>query len=252
MNKKTFLVAPFFFLACLAALAVVWAVMEPGALHRAFDNDGYSPFELATIPFFAAIIPVVWWQCPFTGSIARRRLLCAAVSCVAFFAVCKELDLHLAAISALWPDVVANFKGTPFKMRFLTRSMTGGANSVPIPILAKVFVVAYFALFFGVFAALLAYFSRALIKGFFRLHPVAWTVCCLGSSGVMVQLCDRMPAWIRHARGLPKEKTIDALSSFFTAFEEGGEMMIALFALLAIIQAHRLYAQDKVPEWAEI
>ncbi|MCQ2389992.1 MAG: hypothetical protein MJ240_01100 [Kiritimatiellae bacterium] len=253
MNKKSYLLAPIVFLACAAALALTWAIMDPSALHHFFDQDGYSPFELATIPFYAAIIPMVWWKCPFTGSKGRRTLLCAAVSCVAFFAVCKELDLHLAALTALWPDVVADFKGTPFKMRFLTKSVTGGAHSMPIPILAKVVVVAYFALFFGVFAALLAYFSKKLFKGFFKLHPVAWSVCFLGGSGVMVQLCDRMPAWVRHAKGLPKEKTIDAISSFFTAFEEGGEMMIAIFALLAICQAHRIYSSGNPPsEFADL
>ena len=79
------------------------------------------------------------------------------------------------------------------------------------------------------------------MKGFFALHPVAWTMCCFGTSGVMVQLCDRMPAWIRHVRGLSKSDTVDSVSSLFTALEEGGEMMIALFALLAIYQAHRIY-----------
>lgn len=244
MKDRRYLLSPILFLAMAAALAVVWAVMEPSALHRAFDNDGHSPFELATLPFYAAIIPLVWWKCPFTGSRARRMLLCSAVSCVAFFAVCKELDLHLAAITALWPDVVQNFKGTPFKMRFLTKSVTGGANSVPIPLLAKLFVLMYFTLFFGVFAAMLAYYARQLIVGFFKFHPVAWSVCFLGGSGVMVQLCDRMPAWVRHARGLPKEKVVDSISSFFTAFEEGGEMMIAIFALLAIVQAHSIYAKQ--------
>jgi len=246
MNGRfvNFRTAPLVFAAGLVALVAVWAVMDPAALHHAFDNDGRSFFELLTLPFYAAIVPLVWWKCPFTGSAARRALLCSAVSCVAFMAVCKELDLHLAAITALWPDVVADFKGTPFKMRFLTRGVTGGAHSVPITVAAKVFVVAYFTLFFGVFAALLAYYARALFTGFFKLHPVAWSVCFLGGSGMMVQLCDRMPAWVRHARGLPKEKSIDALSSLFTALEEGGELMIALFALLAILQAHALYSSD--------
>jgi hypothetical protein len=153
-------------------------------------------------------------------------------------AVVKELDLHLAAMTALYPDVVANFKGTPFKMRFLTKS--------GIPLGAKALAVAYFVLFFGVFAALLAYFFRRLIKGFFRLHPVAWTMCFFGGSGVMVQICDRLPAWYRHAHGLAKGAVVAGpFGSFCTAFEEGGEMMIAIFALLAILQAHAIYAPDR-------
>lgn len=250
MKLKPFLVGPVVFCIGLLSLLLVWAIMEPAALHHAFDQDGYSPFELATIPFFAAIVPLVWWKCPFTGSSRRRALLCAAVSCVAIMAVVKEMDLHLMAMRALFPEVVNAdgnvyglvkpngdpLTGTPFKMRFLTN---GGA-----PLMAKVLVVFYFGALFGVFAALLAYFFPKLVKGFFQLHPVAWTMCCFGTSGVMVQLCDRMPAWVRHIRGLPKEKTIDAISSFFTALEEGGEMMIAIFALIAIYQAYRIYSKS--------
>ncbi len=250
-SRKSFLLGPIVFILCALALLGVWFVMEPAALHHAFDNDGRSPFELATLPFYAAIIPLVWWKCPFTGSRARRTLLCAAVSCVAFMAVVKELDLHLVALHAFFPQVVnadgsvyglvkpngAPLTGTPCKMRFLTNP---GA-----PFMAKTFVLLYFTLFFGVFAAMLAYFFLPLMKGFFKLHPVAWTMCCFGSSGVMVQVMDRLPAWIRHSKGVPKEKVIDACSSFCTAFEEGGEMMIAIFGIIAILQAYKYYNDSR-------
>ena len=253
MKLKPYLVAPILFVLCLLALLATWAAMEPAALRSFFDAEGYSPFELATLLFYAAIVPLVWWKCPFTGSPRRRALLCAAVSCVAVMAVVKEMDLHLMAIKALFPEVVnANgsvhglvkpdgtaLTGTPFKRRFLANA---GA-----PLAAQAFVVFYFGAFFGVFAVLLAYFFPQLVKGFFALHPVAWTMCCFGTSGVMVQLCDRMPAWIRHVRGLSKSDTVDSVSSLFTALEEGGEMMIALFALLAISQAYRIYHSKTEP-----
>ena len=41
--------------------------------------------------------------------------------------------------------------------------------------------------------------------------------------------------------GVPKDQIPLAVLSLFPAFEEGGEMMMALFALLAILQAHLLY-----------
>ena len=238
VSKKSFLLAPVIFLVCASMLATVWAVMEPQALRAAFDADGHSFFEVLTLPLYALIVPLVWLCCPFAGSTKRKALLCAAVSCVAAMAVVKELDLHLAAITAIYPDVVANFRGTPFKMRFLTAS--------GVPFGAKLVAISYFVLFFGVFAALLAYYSIRLFKGFFKLHPVAWTMCCFGTSGVMVALFDRLPAWYRHANGLAKDEIIaGSFGSFCTAFEEGGEMMIAAFALLAILQAHAIYSQDK-------
>ena len=244
-SKRSWLLAPAVYLVAVASLAAVWAAMEPQALRAAFDADGHSFFEVLTLPFYALIVPTVWLCCPFAGSTKRKMLLCAGVSCVAAMAVVKELDLHVAAMNVLYPDVVANFKGTPFKMRFLTRS--------GIPIGAKAVAVAYFALFFGVFAAMLIYFFPRLVKGFFRMHPVAWTMCFFGGSGVMVQVFDRLPAWYRHAKHLPKSDVADAFTSFCTAFEEGGEMLIAAFALLAILQAHAIYAKDDPPpEFAQL
>jgi len=249
--KGSFLLAPAVFLLGAFSLVAVWAVMEPTALRTFFDQNGYSPFELATVPFFAAIVPLVWWKCPFTGSHRRRTLLCLAVSVVALMAVVKELDLHNLALHWLCPDVVGAdgkvqnlvrpdgrpLTGTPFKMRFLTNASA--------PFAAKAFVLFYFTAFFGVFAATLGYFAVPFVKGVFKLHPVAWTVGCFGASGVLVQLCDRLPAWYRHACGVETLSEAQAASAaaLCTALEEGGEMMIAVFALLAIVQAHRLYGK---------
>lgn len=252
--RMSWLAAPILFMACIAALLVTWAVMDPAALRHAFDMDGHSSFELATIPFYAAIIPLVWWKCPFTGSRRRRALLCAAVTCVAFMAVAKELDWHLAAMQQLFPSIVwtdgnvhglvkpngTPLTGTPFKMRFLTN---GG-----VPFAAKACVMLYFGAFFGVFAALLAYYSVTLFKGFLKFHPVAWSVCFFGGAGVMVAVMDRLPAWYRHVNGMDKDKVIsNSFGSFCTCFEEGGEMMIAIFAIIAILQAHAIYTRRISP-----
>lgn len=259
VSKRSWLLAPVVFLVSLALLGAVWAVMEPAALRAAFDADGHSFVETLTIPFFALIVPAVWLCCPFSGSTTRKSLLCLAVSCVAIMAVVKELDLHLALMQYAYPDVVGAdgnvhglvkpngtpLSGTPFKMRFLTN---GGA-----PAGARLLAASYFVFFFGVFAAMLAYYFPRLVKGFFRLHPVAWTMCFFGGSGVMVQICDRLPAWYRHSQGLSKDSLNDSFAALCTAFEEGGEMMIAAFALLAILQAHAIYANDRPPpEFAEL
>lgn len=231
-SRKSWLLSPVIFAFSVLALLGVWSVMEPEALCAAFDHDGRSFVEVLTLPFYAFIVPTVWLACPFGGSVRRKVLLCLAVSCVAVMAVCKELDLHIAFLSSAYPDVVANFRGTPFKMRFLTR---GG-----IPFGAKLMVISYFVLFFGVFAALFAAYAVKFVKGVFKFHPVAWSIGCLGASGVLVQLCDRIPAWYRHTIGAGQQLPIVA-KSCFTALEEGGEMMLAAFALIAILQAHELY-----------
>ena len=240
VSRKSWMLAPFLALVAMALLACVWAVMEPSALRAAFDKDGASFFETLTLPFYALIVPAVWLCCPFGGSTKRKVLLSLAVSIVAFMAVVKETDLHVAFISWLYPDVVAGFNGTPFKMRFLTSSA--------VPFGAKCVALLYFTMFFGLFAALLGYYAKTLLVSFFHLHPVAWSVACLGGSGVMVQICDRLPSWWRHAHGLAKDQVPAAFASFCTAFEEGGEMMLAAFALLATLQAHAIYSPDQPPK----
>ena len=184
-------------------------------------------------------------------------------------AVVKQLDWHLEIMQSAFPDIVKKvyrvdeagdlsiefklhglFKpngdplsGTPFKMRFLTNGN--------VPITAKLCVLFYFGAFFGVFAALLAYYAIPLFKGFFRFHPVAWSICFLGGSGFLVQIMDRFPAWYRHLsekKELGKGDFVNSpFGSFCTCFEEGSEMILAIFALLAILQAHTIYTRQIKP-----
>lgn len=252
--KKGWLFPPALFFALVAALMATWALVEPATLVENFDQGGYSPFELATIPFYLAIVPFVWWKCPFAGSRRRRVALCAMVSVVALMAVVKELDLHVKLLHALYPDFVTEggqmqpgilFRkdgtpraGTPFKMPAL--------RSPAVPLGMKAFVVAYFALFFGTFAAGFAYLFATWVKGVIKLEPAAWAWGCFGGSGVLVQVADRLPSWLGHAHGLDKhaEGGASAASALCTCLEEGGEMMIAVFALLTIYLGWRSRRQE--------
>ena len=253
MKGKAWLTGPVLFAAMLAALVATWAVMDPSALVEAFDQGGYSAFELATIPFYLAIVPFVWWMRPFAGSPRRRAVLCAMVTVVALMAVVKELDLHNLALHALYPDFVGEtgsllpglFKpngspltGTPFKMRVLTNAA--------VPLGMKAAIVFYFAAFFGTFAAGFAYLGARWLKGVFALEPASWAWGCFGGSGVLVQIADRLPAWLGHAHGLDKhaEGGASAASSLCTCMEEGGELMIAVFALLTIWFGHRAVRKE--------
>ncbi len=237
------------FAAAFAAIVFAWAVFPPDAISRFFDNDGRSPFEIATLPVFLAIVPAVWMFPPFSGSRFRRTVLSIAVSVVAVMAVAKELDLHCAALHWLYPDYVGEggsivpgvlFKpngspltGTPFKMRVLTNQA--------VPIGMKAAILFYFGSFFGTFGAgLLAFFPK-WIKGVFRLEPASWSFGCLGASGVMVQIADRLPSWLDHAYGLDKHAAggVAPASALCTAMEEGFEMFIAVFAIMTIVYSWR-------------
>ncbi len=248
MKKQAWLIGPVLWFAALAALLVAWALGDPATLVAHFDQSGYSTFELATIPVFAAIVPCVWIFCPFSGSRRRRTLLCLAVSVVALMAIVKELDLHIALMHALWPEFVnadgwieagifkkpngAWLTGTPFKMRFLTNGAT--------PLGAKAVVVSYFVLFFGPFVALFLYYLPAFVRGVFKLDPTSWAFGSFGASGVLAQVADRLPAWIGHQYGLVRTASgVSSAQALCSVLEEGAEMMLAFSAILTIVLGWR-------------
>jgi hypothetical protein len=231
--------APIIFLTGIVSLVFYWMTTEPATLTANFDMDGKSFVEAMTIPLFAAVIPLTWLCTPVGGSMKRKVLFNSVFSVLGFMAIVRELDWHKACFNSIWPDLAAGFKGTVFKMRFLT------ADSIPL--MPKLFVIAFFILFFASAIFPLAYFFIRLFKGFFKFHPVCWTMAFFGFTGVMIQLCDRIPSMLRKAKAFPPElmeKGTGAISSLFTAFEEGGEFMLAVFACLAIIQAHAIYSPD--------
>ena len=235
--------APAIFAAAVAALAAVWAAAAPETVARMFDGGGKAPVEIAALPLFALIVPAVWMKPPFGGSRLRRNLLCCAVTSVALMAIVKETDLHNAALHLLYPDFTgedgallpglfkpngAPLSGTPFKMRVLTNP--------GVPLGMKALIVFYFAAFFGVFAAGFAYFAIPWIRGVFAFVPAAWTFGCLGATGVCVQVFDRLPAWRCEAAGIAKDALDPSFKAFCTCFEEGLEVVLALFGLLAVLQ----------------
>ena len=239
--EKRFALAPMIWFVALLVFSVVGGVMDPAVLIRNFDQGGYSTVELATLPVFAAIVPLVWCRCPFAGSRRRRTILCAMVSVVAVMAIVKEMDLHLAALHWLYPDIVSDgggllpglykpngkmLVGTPFKMRVLTNA--------GVPVGMKAWIVLYFVAFFGVFAAGFAYLFKIWLLGVFKLVPSAWSFGCLGASGVIVQIADRLPSWLGHRFG-----DFSTAQAMCTALEEGFEMMIAVFAIITICQGFR-------------
>lgn len=230
-SRRSWMLAPVATLAGLAAIAAVWAALEPAAVVRLFDMDGASPVELMTLPLFALAVPLVW-LCPPSSGPARRQCLWSALwSVLAVMAIVRETDAHKVLFARIWPDVAANFTGTVYKMRFL--------KADGIPVAPKLFVAVFFALFFVSAAVPLVRYAIPLVKGFFRLEPVAWTMACFGAVSVMVLVVDRLPAKLRHA-GVSMS---DGSLAMITAFEEGGEMLMALLALLAALQSHLVFAR---------
>lgn len=239
-SKKSWLTAPVLFFLMCGALVAVWAAIPPERLIPLFDNKGASPFELMTLPLFALLIPLTWLCPPFGGSAKRQALWNLDVSLLAVMAIIRETDLHKIAFAKIWPDIAANFTGTVYKMKFLKAS--------GIPISPKLFVGAFFAVFFAVVLITFLRYAIPLFKGIFKLFPVAWTWATFGASSVMVLVVDRLPAFLRH-HGFDEVATLDkhtgSIAALMKVFEEGGEAMMALFALMAILQAHLFLREGK-------
>ncbi len=234
-GKRGWMVAPVFAALFIAAFVSCWLYIDPAQLILFFDQGGFAPVELMTIPLFAAIVPLVWLCCPFSGGRMRKFALSLAVSVLAILAIAKELDLHIAFIEWLYPEV-ADYHGTPFKMKFLTKT--------DYPIGAKAVVVAYFGILFTIGGYAIVRYLKPLFKGFFKLHPASWSVAFMGGSGVVVQISDRLPAMLRKLGWLSVEtmdKHTGSAAALMKVFEEGSEMALAVFALIAILQAHMIY-----------
>lgn len=231
IGRKAWLVAPVCFVISLAILVALWWALEPETVMVLFDQDGAAPVELMTLALFALIVPLVWLCPPVGGSARKQAFWCAEWSLLAVMAIVRETDLHKALFADLWPEIAAGFKGTVFKMRFLT--------TWDMPIVPRLFVLFFFILFFAAVMLPLVRYILPLAKGFFTLKPVAWSAAVFGATSVLVLVCDRFPAWYRHAHddtALP-----DAAKAFCTVLEEGGEMMMALFALLALLQSYIIF-----------
>ena len=230
-SKKSWLTAPILFVLMCLVLVATWAVLPTERLNPLFDLDGHSPIELMTLPLFALLVPLVWLCSPFGGSPKRQAFWNFDVTVLVVMALVRETDLHKRLFAAIWPEVAAGFKGTAFKMKFLL--------APDIPLVPKLFVAAFFAVFFAFTLGTLAYFIVRLVKGFFRLHPVCWTWAVFGATSVMVLLVDRVPSILRHHGfdGPALDKHTGSIAALMRVFEEGGEMMMALFALMGVLQA---------------
>ena len=232
-SKKSWLTAPIAAIVCLVAFLAIWAALDPETIEGLFDNHGFSPVELMTLPLFALIVPLVWLCPPCEGDTGRKCRWAALWSLLAIMAIVRETDMHKMLFAQIWPDIAETFPGTVFKMRFI--------KSSAIPFVPKLFVIAFFALFFVAVIVPLVRYIVPLFKGFLKREPVAWSMATFGAASVVVMIVDRLPANLRHA-GIELSDNVRAL---LTVFEEGGEMTMALLALLAALQSHLIFGQPR-------
>jgi hypothetical protein len=211
-------------------LIAVWASHTPEWISLRFDNDGASPVESATIAFFWLQIAFFWLLPPVRPGKFRAFWL-ADFSLLTFFAICRELDWHKLLVTV--SNLPGASHGTPFKMNFLKNA----AN----PLADRLIVAACFALVIALCGGTLLWFIRRLLNGLFKLHPVCWSVGFFGGTILLIQIFDRANSVLRKDYGILLTESQQALC---TVLEEGQELLLPLFIMLAILQAHFIYFRE--------
>ncbi len=226
-SKHSWLAAPLLWFAGVFALVLTWAVATPEWIRLQFDQDGRSPVELVTIGLFFFQLAFLWVVPPMRPG-ARRTLWLADFSLLTFFAVCRELDWHKLLVTA--SNLPGATRGTPFKLKFLTNPVN--------PLADRLLVAACFLVVIALLGGTLLYFLPRLVKGLLRLHPVCWSIGFFGGSIILIQIVDRLPAVLRNDHGI---RISDSLHALTIALEEGQELLLPLFVILAVLQAHFIY-----------
>ena len=237
-SKKSWLTAPVVALVGFALILLLWSVTDPQKFVLWFSvDDGFAPVEWMTLPLFGLIVPLVWLCPPQSGSARRQCAWSALWSALAVIAIVRETDIHKILFANIWPDVAANFSGTVFKMRFL--------KAGNIPLMPKLFVLAFFVVFFvAAILPLLKYFIP-LVKGFFKFAPVAWSAATFGVVSVFVLTIDRLPANLRDWGVVNlKAPGHEAGLALCKGLEEGAEMIMATLALLTLLQSYLIFGRN--------
>ena len=238
-SKRSWLTAPILALVGLAILLLLWSITDPCVYVEWFDtkNAPFSPVEWMTLPLFGLIIPLVWLCPPQSGTNRRQCAWAFLWSILAVMAIVRETDIHKILFANIWPDIANTFSGTVYKMRFL--------RADGIPFLPKLFVLVFFVVFFAVVAIPLIRYFIALVKGFFRFAPVAWSAATFGVISVFVLTIDRLPANLRDWGIVNlKDPGHEAGLALCKALEEGSEMIMALLALLTLLQSYLIFGRN--------
>lgn len=234
-SRSSWLLAPIIWLTGVVAIIITWLVASPEWVMNAFDQKGESPIEIMTIALFYLQIGLFWLVPP----IRRNRhpyLWLTIFSIITMIAIARELDWHRLMVTT--SDLPGSTQGTPFKMRFLTNS----AN----PLGDRLIVLFSFVFTITICGGTLLFFLKRLWSGLFKFHPVSWSIGFLGGTTILVQFFDRMPSVLRKKFGIVLSESPRAL---FAAMEEGQELLLPLFVILATLQAHFIYnnrASDNV------
>ena len=116
---------------------------------------------------------------------------------------------------------------TPFKSRFFLNPNNPWGE--------KVIFGLFLLIILGAVLYLAYKYAKPLIKGFFKLDIMSWSIATLCGVGLIGKFIDRYPANFRKANGAPLPDDIYAI---FQLVEESSEMFLPYMAILILVQYH--------------
>ena len=82
-----------------------------------------------------------------------------------------------------------------------------------------------------------------MVLGFFKLNPLYWTIATFGVWGFITQVADRFNSNYAKITG---ERLSEPALFFVTIIEEGGESLLPLLFIIALLQFHLQLKKDSL------
>ncbi len=215
----------------MIALLFVYTIATPEKIFLNFSQKGFSPVEITTVGLFFFQILLFWMLPPVPLKTNKGKLLCLDFSVITLIAIAREMDWHRAIIDV--SNIQGATHGTPFKMRFLTNPVN--------PLADRQLVLFCFIFVIALCAGTLLWYIRPLLKGLRTFHPVCWSIAFLGGSVILINIFDRMGSVLRKEFNIEFTEQSKAL---ICLMEEGQELLLPLFVIIAVIQSHFIYNAD--------
>ena len=108
-------------------------------------------------------------------------------------------------------------------------------KNAAVPFYGKVISAAVILTVVSVIVFLFCKNFKKMVKGFFKLDPLYWTIATFGAWGAITQVADRFNSNYAKYTG---ERLSEPALFFVTIIEEGGESLLPLLFIIALIQFH--------------
>lgn len=218
--KKSFntaFFAPLFVAIGMSAIIAAGRTFLRPYLH--FEHWGVFPIEQMSDIFWVVLFGVIFYYRKIFP--CKADMICTAF--LSFIMFMRELGVH---------HMMTKTDSTPFKIHFFTNPNN--------PLHEKIVSATIIVLILAAALYLLGKYFVKMVKGFFKLSPLCWTMATFGCWGIVCKAADRIPSLYAKRTGVSfAQDTID----FYSLVEEAGEMFLPLLIMLAIWQLAQAQAK---------